>query len=150
MVQIQYLDAAPEMTGDVSTGAWTNLLWHEQFTPLGRPDINPMPGTAFAMAHDGDRSAYLNNDLWYRLFTNKYRGAIELTPYTGISTSVADEDASPMQMAANMGAVNAIQEMLLHTVHGTMRVFPAIPRFGSMPFHSKRCGPKAPSWSAPR
>ncbi len=54
MIPIQYLDAAPEMTGDVSTGAWANLLWHEQFTPLGRPDIDPMPGTAFAMAHDGD------------------------------------------------------------------------------------------------
>ena len=54
MIQVQYLDAAPALTGDVSTGAWANLLWHEQFTPIGRPDINPMPGTAFAMAHDGD------------------------------------------------------------------------------------------------
>jgi hypothetical protein len=54
MVQIQYLDVAPEMTGHVSTGAWTNLLWHEKFTPLGRPDIEPLPDTAFAMAHDGD------------------------------------------------------------------------------------------------
>ena len=33
-----------------------------------------------------------------------------------------------MQMDAIMGAVNAIQEMLLHTVRGTMCVFPAIPR----------------------
>ncbi len=54
MVQIQYLDAAPELTGDVSAGPWANLSWHEQFTPLGRPDAGPMPGTAFAMAHDGD------------------------------------------------------------------------------------------------
>ena len=54
MVQVQYLNADFEMTGDVSTGAWANLLWHEQFTPLGRPDIGPLPETAFAMAHDGD------------------------------------------------------------------------------------------------
>ena len=54
MVQVQYLNADFEMTGDVSTGAWANLLWHEQFTPLGRPDIAPLPETAFAMAHDGD------------------------------------------------------------------------------------------------
>ena len=33
-----------------------------------------------------------------------------------------------MQMDAIMGAVNAIQEMLLHTVRGTMCVFPATPR----------------------
>ncbi len=81
----------------------------------------------YCRMRDGE-AAYLNYDLWYRLFTNKYRGAIELTPYTGISTWVADEDASPMQMDAIMGAVNAIQEMLLQTVRGTMRVFPAIPR----------------------
>ena len=31
-------------------------------------------------------------------------------------------------MDAAMGAVNAIQEMLLHTVRGTLTVFPAIPR----------------------
>ena len=54
MIQVQYLGTAPEMTGDVSTGAWANLLWHEQFTPLGRSGTEPMPGTAFAMAHDGD------------------------------------------------------------------------------------------------
>ncbi|MDP7397731.1 MAG: sialidase family protein [Lentisphaeria bacterium] len=54
MIQVQYLGTAPEMTGDVSTGAWANLLWHEQFTPLGRSGTEPMPGTAFAMTHDGD------------------------------------------------------------------------------------------------
>ncbi len=54
MIQIQYLDAAPELTGDVWTGDWANLLWHEQFTPPGRPGAEPVPGTAFAMAHDGN------------------------------------------------------------------------------------------------
>ena len=54
MIPIQYLDAAPELTSDVSTGAWANLLWHEQFTTPGQPGAEPTPGTAFAMAHDGD------------------------------------------------------------------------------------------------
>jgi hypothetical protein len=54
MIQIQYLDAAPELTSDVSTGAWAKLVWHEQFTPPGRPGAEPVPGTAFAMAHDGN------------------------------------------------------------------------------------------------
>ena len=54
MIQIQYLGAVPELTGDVWTGDWANLLWHEQFTPPGRPGAEPVPGTAFAMAHDGN------------------------------------------------------------------------------------------------
>ena len=54
MIPIQYLDAAPELTSDVSIGAWAKLRWHGQFTPFGRPDAEPIPGTAFAMAHDGD------------------------------------------------------------------------------------------------
>ncbi len=54
MIQVQYLDAVPTLTGDVSTGAWAKLPWHEPFTPLGRTSVGPIPGTAFAMAHDGD------------------------------------------------------------------------------------------------
>ena len=42
------------------------------------------------MSNDGGEAAYLNYDLWYCLFVHKYRGAIELTPYTGISMRVAD------------------------------------------------------------
>jgi alpha-L-fucosidase 2 len=33
-----------------------------------------------------------------------------------------------MQLDASMGAVNAIQEMLLHTVRGPLTVFPAVPQ----------------------
>ena len=54
MIQIQYLSHPPELTGDVSTGVWANLLWHEQFTTPARPGAQPTPGTAFAMAHEGD------------------------------------------------------------------------------------------------
>ena len=54
MIQIQYLSHPPELTGDVSTGVWANLLWHEQFTTPARLGAQPTPGTAFAMAHEGD------------------------------------------------------------------------------------------------
>ena len=54
MIPIQYLDATPEMTSDVSTGTWAKLSWHEQFTTPGQPGAKPTPGTAFAMAHDED------------------------------------------------------------------------------------------------
>ena len=73
-------------------------------------------------------AAHLHYDLWYRLFTNEHRGAVELAHTPGLSTWTVDAKESPMQMDAAMGAVNAIQEMLLHTVRGTMTVFPAIPR----------------------
>jgi alpha-L-fucosidase 2 len=73
-------------------------------------------------------AAHLHYDLWYRLFTNEHRGAVELALTPGLSTWTVDAKESPMQMDAAMGAVNAIQEMLLHTVRGTMTVFPAIPR----------------------
>ena len=52
MIQIKYLSAEPPMTGDVSADPWATLSWHEQFTVPGQPGAEPMPGTAFAMAHD--------------------------------------------------------------------------------------------------
>ena len=54
MIPIQFLDATPELTSDVSTGTWAKLSWHEQFTTPARPGAQPTPGTAFAMAHDED------------------------------------------------------------------------------------------------
>ena len=49
MIPIQYLDATPELTSDVSTGTWAKLSWHEQFTTPARPGAQPTPGTAFQM-----------------------------------------------------------------------------------------------------
>ena len=72
-------------------------------------------------------AAYLNYRLWHRLFTNRSRGAVELARIGGLTTWTADEASSPMQMDAAMGAINAIQEMLLHTARGTLTVFPAVP-----------------------
>ncbi|MAE66563.1 MAG: hypothetical protein CMJ18_20020 [Phycisphaeraceae bacterium] len=54
MIQIQYLPAAPTMTGDVSADPWATLSWHEQFTTPGCPGAEPAPGTAFAIAHDDE------------------------------------------------------------------------------------------------
>ena len=76
---------------------------------------------------DGE-AAYLNYTLWHELFTNEHRGAVELSRFPGLTTWTSGQSEGPMQMDALMGAVNAIQEMLLHTVRGRLTVFPAIPR----------------------
>ena len=73
-------------------------------------------------------AAHLHYRLWQRLFVNEQRGALELALFPGLTTWSSDESESPMQMDAAMGAVAAIQEMLLHTVRGVLRVFPAVPR----------------------
>ena len=78
---------------------------------------------------DGE-AAHLFLDLWHRMFTNKDRGAVEMSYITGLTNwaSNPENDRMPMQMDAEMGAVNAIQEMLIHTVRGVLTVFPAVPR----------------------
>jgi len=73
-------------------------------------------------------AAYLHYQIWYHAFVNQYRGAVELAHTPGLTTWTNVRESTPMQMDAIMGAVNAIQEMLLHTVRGTMCVFPATPR----------------------
>ena len=54
MIQIEYLSDSPEMTTDLSTGAWASVTWHDHFTVPGKVDAEPVPGTSFAMVHDGD------------------------------------------------------------------------------------------------
>ena len=73
-------------------------------------------------------AAYLHYELWHRLFANEHGGAVELSHTPGLTTWTIEQRSSPMQMDAYMGAITAIQEMLLHTVRGTMTVFPALPR----------------------
>ena len=47
----------------------------------------------------------------------------------GLTTWVEDaEEYALRNMDEQMGAVNAIQEMLIHTVRGLLTVFPAVPR----------------------
>ena len=81
----------------------------------------------YSRLKDGE-AAYIHYDLWRRLFTNEHRGAVELSRFPGLTTWTNQESSNPMQMDAAMGAVNAIQEMLLHTVQGKLTVFPAVPR----------------------
>ena len=81
----------------------------------------------YSRLKDGE-AAYSHYDLWRRLFTNEYRGAVELSRFPGVTTWTDQESSNPIHMDAAMGAVNAIQEMLLHTVRGTLTVFPAVPR----------------------
>jgi len=58
MIQIQYLAEPPDMTADLSTGAWVNVTWHDDFTIPGRLSTEPAsgtsPATSFAMVHDGE------------------------------------------------------------------------------------------------
>jgi len=81
----------------------------------------------YSRLRDGE-AAYLHYQLWHQLFTTEYRSAVELARIPGITTWTDQSDSNPMQMDGAMGAINAIQEMLLQTVRGVMRVFPAIPR----------------------
>ncbi len=81
----------------------------------------------YSRLRDGD-AAYLHYQLWHQLFTTKYRSAVELSRIPGFTTWTDTGASNPMQMDAAMGAVYAIQEMLLQTVRGVMRVFPAVPR----------------------
>ena len=54
MIQIQYLSDPPEMTTDLSTGGWASATWRDDFTIPGSTNAEPVPGTSFAMVHDGD------------------------------------------------------------------------------------------------
>ena len=54
MVKIQYLSDSPEMATNLSTGAWANVTWRDDFTIPGRVNAEPVPGTSFAMVHDAD------------------------------------------------------------------------------------------------
>ena len=114
----------------------------EEFARLLRPTLHRWleagPGNWIAFSFvwasiiysrlkDGE-AAYLHYGLWHHLFTNEHRGAVELARLSGLTTWTSEESHNPMQTDAAMGAVNAIQEMLLHTVRGTLTVFPAVPR----------------------
>lgn len=74
-------------------------------------------------------AAYLFLELFKRLFMNEGRNSMAqantagLTLWTGGNSinAVAEKDG-------DTGAVNAIQEMLIHTVRGVLHVFPAVPK----------------------
>lgn len=76
------------------------------------------------------QAAHLFFDLWHRLFTDEYSDTFEIAVAPGLTTWSEDPESphALMQMDAQMGAVNAIQEMLIHTVRGSLTVFPAVPR----------------------
>ncbi len=78
---------------------------------------------------DGE-AAHLFFDLWHRLFTDEYRGCSPIAVARGLTTWVEDAESEYALrcMDEQMGAVNAIQAMLIHTVRGLLTVFPAVPR----------------------
>ena len=86
-------------------------------------------------------------ELWRRVFTNEGRGSLHDAVMNGVtlmgappivprpaSDSTPSADPRPaaarperMQIDGAMGGVAAVQEMLLHSRRGVLRVFPAIP-----------------------
>jgi len=67
-------------------------------------------------------------ELWKRFFTNEGNGTLHDVRYPGISImGMGRTGGEIMQIEAGMAAITAVQEMLLHTAKGIMKVFPAIP-----------------------
>ena len=86
-------------------------------------------------------------EMWERVFTNQGRGTLHdcdfagLTLMGGAKFGVEQRRREVMQLDAGMGAVVAIQDMLMHTRRGVVHVFPAIPeKWKSCSFSSMPCG----------
>ncbi|MGB9594781.1 MAG: glycosyl hydrolase family 95 catalytic domain-containing protein [Candidatus Poribacteria bacterium] len=67
-------------------------------------------------------------ELWKRFFTNEGNGTLHDVRYPGISImGMGRTGGEIMQIEAGMGAITAVQEMLLHSAKGIIKIFPAIP-----------------------
>lgn len=75
-------------------------------------------------------AAHLFLDLWQRLFTNEGRGTMVYGNSRGLVSWAyrPTDEMAFMLLDSDMGAVNAVQEMLMHTVRGRLTVFPAVPQ----------------------
>lgn len=79
--------------------------------------------------------AELTLEIWHRVFTNSGRGTLHNAGFAGLSLIGAPppfEGRRPpereiMQLDAGMGAVAAVQEMLLHPRRGVLHLFPGVP-----------------------
>jgi len=67
--------------------------------------------------------------IWRRFFTNEGHGTLHDVRYPGISIMGIgrNSDREIMQIEAGMAAITAVQEMLLQTVKGVIRLFPGVP-----------------------
>jgi alpha-L-fucosidase 2 len=68
-------------------------------------------------------------ELWKRFFTNEGNGTLHDVRYPGISIMGMGRTGGGeiMQIEAGMAAITAVQEMLLHSAKGIIKVFPGIP-----------------------
>ncbi len=81
-----------------------------------------------ARLNDGD-AAYLRLDLFKRHFVNESRNSMVQAKAGGLTLwSGGDSEGALSEKDGDTGAVNAIQEMLIHTTRGVLHVFPAVPK----------------------
>lgn len=67
-------------------------------------------------------------ELWKRFFTNEGNGTLHDVRYPGVSImGMGRIGGEIMQIEAGMAAITAVQEMLLHTAKGVIKIFSGIP-----------------------
>ncbi len=101
-----------------------------------------MPWASMLQTRMGNgRMAELILEIWQNVFTNEGHGTLHDVEFPGFSLMGAASPCSPndrkligpdrpyeiMQMDAGMGAVTAVQDMLLHTRRGVTHVFAGVP-----------------------
>jgi len=86
-------------------------------------------------------------ELWKKFFTNKGHGSLHDATSIGLSimgapgfNKPADSGPCRMQMDGAMGAIKAIQEMLIHSRRGVYHIFSGVPaRWGNCKFADMSC-----------
>ena len=79
----------------------------------------------YSRLNNGDM-AELILELWKRVYTNPGGGSLHDAFFPGVT--LIDSRPHIMQMDATMGALTAIQDMLMHSRQGTIHVFAGVPR----------------------
>ena len=130
---------APFDTIDVDDPKWRriveNSLRHWIYRGMGLWSGWCMPWASMIHSRCGNgQMAQLVLEIWKRAFTNQGRGTLHDADFTGLtllgghSPFVGRTRKEIMQMDAGMGAVAAVQEMLVHERRGVIRVFRGVPR----------------------
>ena len=130
---------APFDTIDVDDPEWRriveNSLRHWTYRGMGLWSGWCMPWASMIHSRCGNgQMAQLVLEIWKRAFTNQGRGTLHDADFTGLtllggsSPFTGKGRMEVMQMDAGMGAVAAVQEMLVHERRGVIRVFHGVPR----------------------
>ena len=138
----------PFDTIDFADPAWTEIVnnsflhWTKQGMGLWSGWCMPWASMLHSRLHNG-AMAELILEIWMKVFTNEGHGTLHDVNFPGFSLLGAAPPTTPnqrrylaperpyeiMQMDAGMGAVTAVQEMLLHTRQNVIHVFPGAPAY---------------------